>query len=117
MDTLFGFFARKTDLYTSPNVGEKPEELILKTCRKWEKVAVDKHKKEKAERDEVNNFHLPFSQNDIFCSTRLIVFDVKNYVVNVKKKKLQKMNHVLWKLQMKKQKRLRKKMLKLKYES
>jgi len=54
LDTLFGFFARKTDLYTSPNVGEKPEELILKSFRKWEKVAVEKHKKDKAERDEAD---------------------------------------------------------------
>ncbi|CAF2821592.1 unnamed protein product [Rotaria sp. Silwood2] len=54
LDTLFGFFARKTDLYTSPNVGEKPEELILHAFRKWEKVAVEKHKKDKAERDEAD---------------------------------------------------------------
>jgi hypothetical protein len=27
--------------------------LILKSFHKWEKVAVEKHKKEKAERDEV----------------------------------------------------------------
>jgi hypothetical protein len=53
LDTLFGFFARKTDLYTSPNVGQKAEDLILETCRKWEKVALEKHKKDKAERDEV----------------------------------------------------------------
>ncbi len=57
LDTLFGFFARKTDLYTSPNVGEKPEELILKAFHKWEKVALDKHKKEKAERDEVSDYN------------------------------------------------------------
>jgi len=54
LDTLFGFFARKTDLYTSPNVSDKPEELILKAFRKWEKIAVDKHQKEKAERDEAD---------------------------------------------------------------
>ena len=53
LDTLFGFFARKTDLFTSPNMTQKPEELVLQTCRKWEKVAVEKHRKEKAERDEV----------------------------------------------------------------
>ncbi|CAF3852091.1 unnamed protein product, partial [Rotaria magnacalcarata] len=54
LDTLFGFFARKTDLYTSPNVTDKPEDLILKAFRKWEKVAVEKHKKDKAERDETD---------------------------------------------------------------
>lgn len=58
LDTLFGFFARKTDLYTSPNVNQKPEELILQSFRKWEKVALEKHKKDKAERDEVRQ--LPF---------------------------------------------------------
>jgi len=54
LDTLFGFFARKTDLYTSPNVGQKPEELILQASRKWEKVAIEKHRKDKAERDEAD---------------------------------------------------------------
>jgi hypothetical protein len=34
-------------------VEEKPKELILKSFHKWEKVAVEKHKKDKAERDEV----------------------------------------------------------------
>ena len=42
-------------MYISPNVGQKPEELILQSFRKWEKVAVEKHKKEKAERDEVSD--------------------------------------------------------------
>jgi len=54
LDTLFGFFARKTDLFTSPNMNQKPEELVLQTCRKWEKVAVEKHRKDKAERDEAD---------------------------------------------------------------
>ncbi|CAF3777626.1 unnamed protein product [Adineta steineri] len=54
LDTLFGFFARKTDLYTSPNVDQKPEELILQAFHKWEKVALAKHKKDKAERDEAD---------------------------------------------------------------
>ncbi|CAF1310884.1 unnamed protein product [Adineta ricciae] len=54
LDTLFGFFARKTDLYTSPNVNQKPEELILQSFRKWEKVALEKHRKDKAERDEAD---------------------------------------------------------------
>ena len=58
LDTLFGFFARKTDLYTSPNVDQKPEALILQSFRKWEKVAVEKHKKDKAERDEVRRFEI-----------------------------------------------------------
>ena len=60
MDTLFGFFARKTDLYVSPNVEKKPEELILKSFRKWEKVALEKHKRDKAERDEVSEFESNF---------------------------------------------------------
>ena len=122
---MFGFFARKTDLYTSPNVGQKPEELILQSFRKWEKVGLEKHRKEKAERDEVKMFFfLEILLFYFFHQKRLIVFDVKNYVVNVKKKKeeqqqqLVKMNyHVLLKLQMKKLKKLHEKMLKLKYKN
>ena len=63
---MFGFFARKTDLYISPNVGQKPEELILQAFRKWEKVAVEKHKKDKAERDEVSDWLEQFSSRKYF---------------------------------------------------
>ncbi|CAF0750910.1 unnamed protein product [Didymodactylos carnosus] len=54
LDTFFGFFARKTDFYTSPNHEIKPEQLVLNTYKKWEKLGQEKHKKEKAERDEAD---------------------------------------------------------------
>jgi len=48
LDTIFGFFARKTDFYTSPNVEQKPEQLMLQAFRKWEKVGQEKFKKRKS---------------------------------------------------------------------
>lgn len=100
-------------MYISPNVGQKPEELILQAFHKWEKVAVEKHKKEKAERDEVSDRKSP-RENIRHIFRRLIVFDGINYVENAKKKnsnKRVKMNHhELLKLPMKKRKKLRKKM-------
>lgn len=99
LDTLFGFFARKTDLYTSPNVGQKPEDLIMQAYRKWEKVALDKHQKDKAERDEVREQLMRTEERaEIFVASRPIVRDARSCVANVKTKKTRRMpRRVSWK--------------------
>lgn len=51
LDTMFSFLARKTDFYTGGGKG-KAETTLLEKFKKYEKLALDKHNKEVAEREE-----------------------------------------------------------------
>ena len=51
MDTFFSFLARKTDFYVGGGKGEA-QRILTEKSKKWEKVAVERHEKEKAEREE-----------------------------------------------------------------
>lgn len=51
LDTFFSFLARKTDFYVGGGKGEA-QRILTEKSKKWEKVAVERHEKEKAEREE-----------------------------------------------------------------
>lgn len=51
LDTLFSFLARKTDFYHGGAKGQA-EKTLLEKFKKYEKIALDNHQKEVAERDE-----------------------------------------------------------------
>jgi len=53
LDTLFNFLARKTDFYVGGPKGQA-EKMLLEKFRKYEKIAMDKHQKEAAEREEAD---------------------------------------------------------------
>ena len=51
LDTFFSFLARKTDFYVGGGKGEA-QRILTEKSKKWEKVAVERHEREKAEREE-----------------------------------------------------------------
>lgn len=53
LDTFFSFLARKTDFYTGGPKGNA-QEMMLEKFKKYEKVALEKHRREAAERDEAD---------------------------------------------------------------
>jgi hypothetical protein len=53
LDTLFNFLARKTDFYVGGPKGQA-EKMLLEKFRKYERIAMDKHQKEVAEREEAD---------------------------------------------------------------
>jgi len=53
LDTFFRFLARKTDFYVGGTKGQA-QQMVLEKFKKYEKIALDKHAKETAERDEAD---------------------------------------------------------------
>ena len=59
LDTFFIFLARKTDFYVGGTKGQA-QQMVLEKFKKYEKIALDKHAKETAERDEADKSNLTF---------------------------------------------------------
>jgi len=53
LDTIFSFLARKTDFYVGAGKGEA-QKILLEKFKKYEKVGLEKHEKEVAEREEAD---------------------------------------------------------------
>ena len=59
LDTFFSFLARKTDFYVGGTKGQA-QQMVLEKFKKYEKIALDKHAKETAERDEADKSNIWF---------------------------------------------------------
>jgi hypothetical protein len=53
LDTLFSFLARKTDFYHGGPKGQA-QTILLEKFKKYEQLALEKHKKEVSEREEAD---------------------------------------------------------------
>jgi len=53
LDTFFNFLARKSDFYVGGAKGDA-QKMVLEKFKKYEKIAMDKHAKETAEREEAD---------------------------------------------------------------